>query len=109
MRQTEILIGKILFVCILVSLIILCAGAVLFLWQHGHESMHNSIFLAEPLSFRALNFSTWWMNPSRLLQLGLITVLGGQILRVILTGLLFAQQRAWIFVGMTVFILCIFL
>lgn len=95
-RDAELLIGKLMLTCILISMTILVYGAILYFVQHGHGLIQDQTFSAEPQQL--IVFKTIWQgalanDSESILMLGLLFVIAGQVLRVFLTMILFGIQR----------------
>ncbi|OFZ55308.1 MAG: hypothetical protein A3D92_11260 [Bacteroidetes bacterium RIFCSPHIGHO2_02_FULL_44_7] len=108
--HTQNIIGKLMFISILISVAILLCAEGLLLWHHGHEIVHEQIFHTEPQRF--IQFSQIWQgvlafHVQSLLMLGIVFVIAGQALRVFFTGVIFSLQRDWIFaaISLTIFVI----
>jgi uncharacterized membrane protein len=100
----EILMGKIITGAILISWLILLYGGILYLKQHAHEVIHVQNFYGEPtrlIKVADIFHTALKGMPDSIIQLGLVTIVVGQVIRVFLTGVLFIKQRDWIFVALT--------
>lgn len=110
MKKLEQWIGKLMFISILIAVAILLYGGILYLNQHGHELVNKSVFHTEPQQF--INLREIWQGAMHnqaqsIIMLGLVAVVIGQVLRVLLTGCIFAYECDWLFSGFTIFILIV--
>jgi uncharacterized membrane protein len=108
MRRLERLIGFVLLVGVLLSAATVLLGGVLFLWRHGSTPVHYRIFRGEPSDLRTL-LGVWGdvMKGSGrgIIQVGLILLVAVQLVRVLLTGILFLLSRDKTFVVITTVVL----
>ncbi len=103
-RRMEKLIGLVLLVGVLASAGIVLFGGVLYMWRHGETPVHYRIFRGEPSDLRSLEgiWKDFGEGSARgAIQLGLMLLVGVQLIRVALTGLLFLLNRDRVFVVIT--------
>ncbi len=108
MRRIERLIGFVLLIGVLLSAVTVLLGGVLFLWRHGSTPVHYRIFRGEPSDLRTL--LGVWSDATRgsgrgIIQIGLILLVAVQLIRVMLTGILFLLSRDKTFVLITTVVL----
>lgn len=113
MQQLELWIGKVLFASIVIAFLILVVSGSVYLVHHGGEPMHKHIFLSEPQRYTNLRQIIVAVSSGDLrsiLMLGLLLVLLGQILRVFLTGIIFAIQQDGVFfaISAVIFIILVY-
>jgi uncharacterized membrane protein len=108
MRRMEKLIGLVLLAGVLASALIVLFGGVLFMWRHGSSPVHYRIFRGEPSDLR--NLAGIWKDFEHgsgrgAIQFGLMLLVGVQLVRVALTGVLFLLNRDRVFVVITFLVL----
>ncbi|HUZ45686.1 MAG TPA: DUF1634 domain-containing protein [Terriglobia bacterium] len=107
-RRMEKLIGIVLLAGVLISAFIVLFGGVLYMWRHGSSPVHYRIFRGEPSDLRSLAgiWKDFEQGSGRgAIQFGLMLLVGVQLVRVALTGVLFLLNRDKIFVVITFLVL----
>lgn len=107
-RRMEKLIGIVLLAGVLASATIVLFGGVLYMIRHGSAPVHYRIFRGEPSDLRSI--SGIWKDFEEgsgrgAIQFGLMLLVGIQVIRVALTGVLFFLNRDKIFVVITFMVL----
>lgn len=107
-RRMEKLIGYVLLAGVLASATIVLFGGALYMWRHGSTPVHYRIFRGEPSDLRSL--AGIWKDFTEgsgrgAIQFGLMLLVGIQVIRVALTGVLFLLNRDKIFVVITFLVL----
>jgi uncharacterized membrane protein len=109
-RRMEKLIGVVLLTGVLASAAIVLFGGVVYMWRHGSTPVHYRIFRGEPSDLRSLS-GIWkdFENGSGrgAIQFGLMLLVGIQVIRVALTGVLFLLNRDKVFVVITFLVLAL--
>ena len=103
-RRMEKLIGVVLLAGVLLSAFIVLFGGVVYMWRHGSTPVHYRIFRGEPSDLRSL--AGIWKDFEHgsgrgAIQFGLMLLVGVQLIRVVLTGILFLLNRDKVFVVIT--------
>jgi uncharacterized membrane protein len=109
-RRMEKLIGFVLLAGVLISAFIVLFGGVLYMWRHGSTPVHYRIFRGEPSDLRTI--SGIWKDFEHgsgrgAIQFGLMLLVGVQVIRVALTGVLFLLSRDKVFVVITFLVLAL--
>lgn len=109
-RRMEKVIGFVLLAGVLTSAAIVLFGGILYMWRHGATPVHYRIFRGEPSDLRSL--SGIWKDFEHgsgrgAIQFGLMLLVGIQVIRVALTGILFLLNRDRIFVVITFLVLAL--
>ena len=109
-RRMEKVIGFVLLAGVLTSAAIVLFGGILYMWRHGATPVHYRIFRGEPSDLRSL--SGIWKDFKHgsgrgAIQFGLMLLVGIQVIRVALTGILFLLNRDRIFVVITFLVLAL--
>lgn len=104
-------LGRILQVSIIISIALVMIGGISFLLQHGSKSLDHNIFLATSYDIDILTIwqNEWLFSPIRLIELGLLTLVMAQILRVALLSYYYIAIRDYWFMLFSLFILSIIL
>jgi uncharacterized membrane protein len=98
---------------VLASAALVVLGGVLYVSRHAMVTTDYAAFRGTPSelrTFRGVMAAAWHFSGKGMIQLGLMLLVGVQVVRVFLTGILFALERDRIFVGITgmVFVLLMF-
>jgi uncharacterized membrane protein len=104
-------LGIILQTSIFISILLVLAGGIGFLWEHGNESFTNNPFLSENYN---INILTFWhteslLSPIGLIELGLLVLVGAQVLRVAMLCCYYTIIRDKWFMLFSFFILSVIL
>lgn len=107
-RRMEKLIGFVLLAGVLASAVTVFLGGAIFLWHHGSSPVHYRVFRGEPSDLRT--FSGIWGDVLHgsgrgVIQFGLMLLVGVQLVRVALTGVLFLFNRDKAFMVITFLVL----
>lgn len=83
-HRLNLWLGRILQVGIIISIVLVMLGGVSFLLEHGGENLQNNIFIATSYDIDVMHL---WHNrlfatPIGWIELGLLTLVMAQILRV---------------------------
>lgn len=102
--RMESVIGMVLLAGVLLSATVVVFGGAIYVWRHGSETVHYRVFRGEPSDLRNLPGimeDIPKLSGRGIIQFGLMLLVGVQIVRVLLTGVLFALERNGIFAGIT--------
>lgn len=100
----EIVIGYTMRIGLIISIMIVLVGGILYLVQFGNQPIHYQVFDHHTSSLmsvsgivrKALNLSS-----IGLIQFGLLVLVLTQVIRVLLTAVLFIKQRDYIFIAIS--------
>ncbi len=109
-QRFETLLGNVLRGGVVVSAIVVCAGAVLFLAHHGGEQPSYHVFRGEPGDLRSVGgilADGFDLRGRGLIQFGLLLLVATPIARVVLSAVAFAIQRDRQYVVFTLFVLAV--
>ncbi len=111
-QQAEQLVGRILQIGVIVSALVVLAGGVVFVAQHGQELAEHHEFHSEPEPLRNLleiprEAARW--NARGIIQFGIVLLILTPVARVAFTALVFLAQRDYVFVAVTTFVLVLLL
>ena len=104
-------LGMILQTSIFISILLVLAGGIGFLWAHGNEALLNNPFFSENFN---INILTFWRtqplsSPIGLIDLGLLVLVGAQVLRVAILCCYYTLIRDKWFMLFSFFILSVIL
>lgn len=104
-------LARILQIGIIISITLVLIGGISFLLRHGAENLKNNIFLSTSYDIDILSIwqNGWLFSPIRLIELGLLTLVMAQIIRVALLGYYYTVIRDYWFMLFSLFILSIIL
>jgi len=105
------LLGLLLQIGIILSILLVLVGGISFLLQHGGESYQNNVILSTNYDIDIIKI---WHNhhfnsPIGFIELGLLTLVIMQVLRVVLLALYYILIRDYWFISFNIFILSIIL
>ena len=108
--QMEKLIGVTLLAGVLASTFIVLSGGLIYAWRHAHMIVDYRVFRGEPSDLRSLSGirkDVKALSGRGIIQFGLILLVGLQVVRVALTGVLFLLSRDRVFVAITTIVLAL--
>lgn len=108
MSRMEKLIGSVLLIGVLLCAVIVLTGGTVYLWRHGAAHVHYRVFRGEPSDLRTLAGilgDVGSMSGRGIIQMGLMLLVGVQVVRVALTALLFVLSRDRAFAAISVLVL----
>ncbi|MEJ2574460.1 MAG: DUF1634 domain-containing protein [Gammaproteobacteria bacterium] len=108
LESLEGLIGRLLIIGVVVSGLIALTGGVVYLIHHGNAPVNYHIFRGEPAGLRSIDGvarEVSLLTGRGLIQLGLVSLVALQVMRVALTLWLFHTVRDWKFMAISLVIL----
>lgn len=111
-HEIEIWIGQILKWGVLLAAFLVLIGGVLFLVQKGHLIPAYGAFHGEPGRLKgvlSIVQTALIGRPRSIIQLGLLVLIATPVVRVIFSMFVFARQKDWLYVGVTLFVLSLLL
>jgi|SRR5215469_9585297 len=106
--KLEQIIGNLLRAGVLLSAVVVFAGGVIYLLQHGAERTDYRTFHAEPSQLRSIGGTvaeTVKLHSDGIMQLGLLLLILTPIARVVFSALGFAMEGDRMYVGITLLVL----
>ncbi len=106
--EFDVILGRVLRLGVILSALVVLAGASLFLVRHGHELPRYHVFVGEPSDLRSLKgiaSDVRALSGRGIIQLGLLMLIATPIARVVFSVFGFARQRDWMYVGITALVL----
>lgn len=108
--KLERLIGTTLLVGVLASTLLVLVGGVVYVSERPHAAANYRVFHGDQSDLRHLQ-GVWAKTKSfsgpGIIQFGLMMLVSLQVVRVILTGVLFTANRDWVFVTITTIVLAL--
>ncbi len=101
-------IGNVLRAGVMAAAAVVIAGGVLYLIKYGAQTGHYHVFRGEPTDLRTVAgivSDAASLRGRGLIQLGLLLLIGTPIARVVLSALVFAIERDYRYVVITLIVL----
>jgi uncharacterized membrane protein len=111
-ERVKALIGRAVIAAVLAAGFIVAGGGVMYLVRHGAAGVHYGVFAGEPTDLRTLHgvlADALHMSGRGVIQLGLLILVGAQVVRVALMMWLFAVERDHAFVAISAVVLAVLL
>jgi uncharacterized membrane protein len=111
-QKVENMIGNLLRAGVLLSALVVFAGAVVYLVRHGRTPVNYSVFQGEPSDYRQIGGivrEAFTMSGRGIIQLGLLLLIATPIARVIFAIFGFAVEKDKMYVAFTAAVLAILL
>jgi uncharacterized membrane protein len=111
-ERVKALIGKAVIVAVLAAASIVAGGGIMYLVHHGAAGVHYRVFAGEPTDLRTLRgvlADALHLSGRGVIQLGLIVLVGAQVVRVALTMWLFTVEKDRGFVAISAAVLAVLL
>jgi uncharacterized membrane protein len=112
-EQLDLTLGRLLRLGVVVSGLVVLAGGVVSLAQHGGEKATFRDFdggepprLKQPSSIVG---QAWHGHGRGLVVLGLLLLIATPVARVLFAALGFSRERDWLYVGVSLFVLAVLL
>ncbi len=111
-HQLEVWIGNMLRVGVILSAIVVFLGGVLLLGSEGQTTADYGVFQGVSRGLTSVNLilrNLFSGDPRVLIQFGVLLLISTPITRVIFSVFGFAQQKDWLYVGITLLVLALLL
>ena len=111
-ERIDIIIGNLLRIAVAVSAVFVFAGAVIYLWRHGHQMPDYGVFSGVPKNLRGLREimeSAWRIRSVGIIQLGLLLLIFTPVARVAFSVIAFLLERDYMYVAFTLIVLTVLL
>jgi uncharacterized membrane protein len=108
-RDLEVRLSRLLTAGVLLATGVGLAGLVLYLLEHRGVRADLSTFIPEPDHLRApeqIASHAFDLDSAALLQLGVLLLIFTPIMRVVFSLVMFATKRDWLYVSVTLTVLC---
>jgi uncharacterized membrane protein len=102
--------GHLLRAGVVLAAIVVSVGGVLYLAHHGETAVDLRVFHGEPTDLRqpvGVVHDAVAFESRGIIQLGAMLLIGTPIARVLFSVYAFGRQRDWLFVAITLIVLCI--
>lgn len=106
----EIIIGQLLRYGVALSSIMVIIGGITYLYRHGYEVEHYSMFNGEPSGYTSLYGVIKGVSENKgreIIQLGVIVLIATPIFRVAFSALAFIIEKDYLYVFITLLVLSI--
>jgi len=111
-ERIDIIIGNLLRIAVIVSAIVVLAGAGIYLWRHGQETPDYGVFEGIPKNLRGLKEimeAAWQIRSVGIIQLGLLLLIFTPVARVAFSLVAFLLERDYMYVVFTLIVLTVLL
>jgi len=109
-ERMQRVISLVLLCGVLASAALVVLGGALYVFRHATVTTDYEVFRGTPTelrTFRGVMAAAFRLSGRGMIQLGLMLLVGVQVVRVFLTGILFALERDRIFVGISGIVLAL--
>jgi len=109
-KEFDVRLGRVLRAGVLLAAIVVSFGGVVYLVRHGHAVPEYHVFRGEPGDLRSVSgvvSDAWSLSGRGLIQLGLLLLIGTPVARVLFSVVGFLEQRNWMYVAITLFVLAL--
>ena len=106
----DMLLAYVLLAGVLGAAVLVFSGGVIYLYTHWHATAAYQVFRGQPPELRSVAGafkSARVLTGEGLIELGLLLLIATPIARVALSVILFARQRDWLYVGVTLLVLAL--
>lgn len=111
-KEVEQLVGRLLQIGVSIAAVVVLAGGIFFLFQHGQETTDYHVFRGEQADLRKLPDiveQAFTPRSRGMIQLGLLLLIATPVARVAFTVFAFLRERDYIFIAVTLFVLAVLL
>jgi uncharacterized membrane protein len=108
--HVDVLLAYVLRAGVIAAAVLVFSGGVIYLYTHWHASAAYRVFNGQPPELRSVAgafASARALTGEGLIDLGLLLLIATPIARVALSTVLFARQRDWLYVGITLLVLAL--
>jgi uncharacterized membrane protein len=105
----EIVLGRLLRLGVLIAAAIVAAGGVFLLISRGGRTPDFALFHDVPSPLRSVPGilrEAFGLRPDGIVQTGLLVLIATPVMRVVFSLFGFARQRDWLYVVLTLVVLC---
>lgn len=106
-QRAEAIIGILLRTGVTIAAIVVSAGGIPYLLQHGAAPPNYHTFRGEPAQLRhaaGILKSSAAFDPAAIIQLGLLLLIATPVARVAFSVFAFAEERDWLYVVVTLIV-----
>jgi uncharacterized membrane protein len=109
-KDMQLLLGQVLRAGTVVSISIVFAGGIFYLYRHGLSVVNYKTFKGVPdflQHFRGIMASVFHLNAPAVMQLGIMLLIATPILRVAFSAIGFVLEKDYLYVGISLLVLFI--
>lgn len=107
LKNIEKTMSVILLIGISLALVFVIIGEFSYLAKVGHESIYSLVSKPYPTSIKHLWHAHVVLTSMGLIELGLLTLIGTQVIRIVLLLCYYSRARDYVFAIITLFILIV--
>jgi uncharacterized membrane protein len=111
-KDMQVLLGQVLRAGTVISVSVVLIGGVIFLWRHGQAISDYKTFKGIPDFVRnpsGIIYGILAGKGQAIIQLGIVLLIATPVLRVIFSAVGFVLEKDYLYVGISVLVLCIIL
>jgi len=108
--SVDMLLAYVLLAGVVTAAVLVFSGGIIYLYTHWHATAAYEVFRGQPPDLRSVAGafrSARALTGEGLIELGLLLLIATPIARVALSVILFARQRDWLYVGVTLMVLAL--
>lgn len=109
-KDIQLLLGHVLRIGTLVSVGVVLIGGIFFIYRHGHSISDYHTFKGAPGFVQhpsSVFHGILALKGQAMIQLGIVLLIATPILRIIFSAIGFALEKDYLYVGISVLVLCI--
>ena len=109
-KDIQLFIGSLLRFGVLLSMAVVIAGGIIYLYRHNHVVMDYSVFKGEPtflINLKAMFEGVITLKGRAIIQLGILLLIATPISRVLFSALGFFIEKDYLYVTITLLVLAI--
>ncbi len=105
----QVIIGWVLRLGVFISMVVVFAGGVVFLFRHGNETADYHLFRTLPAFVQVNRIGNGILNfrGRAIIQAGIILLIATPIVRVIFSAIGFVLEKDYLYIGITLLVLAI--
>ncbi len=111
-HRIETTVGNLLRAGVMLSAAVVFLGATAYLWRHGSAPVDYRAFRGEPMDLRGIKgivTNAFSRHGRGIIQMGLVLLIATPVARVAFCVWGFLEERDYLYVGFTLFVLAILL
>jgi uncharacterized membrane protein len=109
-RDMQLMLGQVLRTGTVISISVVFLGGILYLYRHGHAVANYRVFIGIPGFVQTLDGlvnGALSLKGQAIIQIGIILLIATPVLRVICSAIGFMFEKDYMYVGISLLVLCI--
>ena len=106
----QLMLGQVLRAGTVISISVVFLGGILYLYRHGHAVANYRVFIGIPGFVQTLDGlvnGALSLKGQAIIQIGIILLIATPVLRVICSAIGFMFEKDYMYVGISLLVLCI--